>query len=589
MQRKKPAVHVVTTKRRYKDKTYSAHLLRHSYRENGRVKNETVANLSALPDEVIDLIRRQLRGERLVPPDQAFQIVRARRHGDVAAVIGKLKALGVPKLLSRSQSRERDLCVAMIAARILAPNSKLATARALDRESATSTLGDLTGLKEVSAEDLYGAMDWLLTRQHSIERALARRHLRNGTLILYDVSSSHVTGRQCPLARIGHSRDGRKGSLQIVYGLLCTAEGCPVAIEVYPGNTGDPSTLADQIAKVRHRFGLDRVVFVGDRGLLTSARIREEMRPIEGLEWIGALRSDQIRKLADEGPLQLSLFDTADLAEMTHPDFPGERLVACLNPLLRAERARKREALLAATERDLDRIAVATRRDKRALRGAAKIGERVGRVLGRHKMGKHFETTITESAFSFERKAEAIAAEARLDGIYVLRTSVPKQSLDTHQVVYAYKSLATVERAFRSLKTVDLHIRPIHHRLTDRVRAHVFLCLLACYVEWHLKRDWATLLFAEDDADDARARRASPVKPAVKSQSAQRKAATRQTDDGHPVHSFRGLLDQLATLTRNTVRSQDRAITFEQIALPTALQRKAFDLIGVKIPMSSET
>ena len=581
MQRKKTAVHVVTTKRRYKNKTYSAHLLRHSYRENGRVKNETVANLSALPDEVIDLIRRQLRGERLVPADQAFQIVRARRHGDVAAVIGKLKALGVPKLLSRSQSRERDLCVAMIAARILAPNSKLATARALDRESATSTLGDLTGLEEVSAEDLYRAMDWLLTRQQSIERALARRHLRNGTLILYDVSSSYVT--------VGHSRDGRKGSLQIVYGLLCTAEGCPVAIEVYPGNTGDPSTLADQIAKVRHRFGLERVVWVGDRGLLTSARIREEMRPIAGLEWIGALRSDRIRKLADEGPLQLSLFDTADLAEMTHPDFPGERLVACLNPLLRAERARKREALLTATERDLDRIVAATQRDKRALRGAAKIGERVGRVLGRHKMGKHFETTITESTFSFERKVGAIAAEARLDGICVLRTSVPKQSLDAHQVVYAYKSLATVERAFRSLKTVDLHIRPIHHRLTDRVRAHVFLCLLACYVEWHLKRDWATLLFAEDDPDDARARRASPVKPAVKSQSAQRKAATRQTDDGHPVHSFRGLLDQLATLTRNTVRSHDGDITFEQIALPTPLQRKAFDLIGVKIPMSSET
>lgn len=584
MARKIPAVHVVTTKRRYKDKVYTAHLLRHSYREDGKVKNETLANLSALPDEVIEVIRRQTRGERLVPADDVFQIMRSRRHGDVAAVLGKLKALGVERMLATASSRERDLCVAMIAARLLAPDSKLATARLLDEQTATSTLGELTGLGAVTAEDLYAAMDWLLARQQKIERALAKRHLHDGTLVLYDVSSSYLTGRHCPLGRIGHSRDGKKGKLQIVYGLLCNAEGCPVAIEVYEGNTGDPNTLADHIGKLRRRFGLERVVLVGDRGMLTSARIREEVAPVEGLDWISALRSEQVRKLA-EGPLQLSLFDTTDLAEVVHPDFPGERLVACLNPLLKAERSRKREALLEATEGELDKIVAATQRDKRALRGAGKIGQRVGRVLGRYKMAKHFETTITETSFSYRRKTEAIAAEARLDGIYVLRTSVPGEQLDADDVVRAYKSLAQVERAFRSLKTVDLQIRPIYHRLDDRVRAHVFLCMLAYYVEWHLRRDWATLLYAEDDVADAQTRRGTPVQPAVKSESATRKASTRQTVDGYPVHSFRGLLDQLATLTRNTVQSQDGSITFEQMTQPNPLQRQAFDLIGVNIPV----
>ena len=385
-----------------------------------------------------------------------------------------------------------------------------------------------------------------------------------------------------PAGRIGYSRDGKKGKLQIVYGLLCTAEGCPLAIEVYEGNTGDPSTLTDQIRKVRERFGLERVVFVGDRGMLTSARIEAELRPVEGLDWITALRSDAIARLA-RGPLQPSLFDTTDLAEIHHPDFPGERLIACLNPLLADERARKREALLRATEHDLERIVRATQRRQRALRGASAIGLRVGRVLGRFKMAKHFETTITETTFSYARKSQAIAREARLDGIYVIRTSVPEPILDAAATVGAYKRLAAVERAFRCLKTVDLQVRPIHHRLSERVRAHVFVCMLAYYVEWHMRRAWAPLLFAEDDPEDAASRRASPVQPRVPSQSTERKAATRRGVHGQPVHHFRGLLDHLATLTRNTVQVHGSEHPFEQITLPTELQRTAFELLRVKL------
>jgi hypothetical protein len=561
-------------------------LLRESYREGGRVKKRTLANLSHLSDATIDGLRRVLRGDTVVAPEDAFTIELSRPHGHVAAVLGSLRKLGLDRLLAARRSPERDRAVALIATRVLAPDSKLATARTLDGESATSTLGEMLGLETVEADDLYAAMDWLGARQEKIEKALAQRHLHDGTLVLYDVSSSYFEGRSCPLAALGHSRDKKKGKLQIVFGLLCNAEGCPVAVEVYEGNTSDPTTLTDQIEKVRTRFGLSRVVFVGDRGMLTSARIREELAPVEGLDWVSALRSEQIRKLGkDQGPLQRSLFDETDLAEIQHPDFPGERLIACLNPLLAAERARKREDLLQATERELEKVATATRREKRALRGQDQIGLRVGKVLGRFKMAKHFEITITHTAFTYRRKQEAIEAEAALDGLYVLRTSVPEEVLGAEDTVRAYKDLAKVERAFRCMKTVDLHIRPIHHRLEDRVRAHVFLCMLAYYVEWHMRRAWAPLLFAEDDPQGAAQRRGSPVKPARRSASAETKALTKKTSEGETVHRFRGLLDHLATLTKNTIQPTGDLPSFDRLTVPTPLQQKAFDLLDLSPPV----
>ena len=586
MAKRNGAVHVVTTRRRYKDRVYTTHLLRRSYRENGKVKNETLGNLSHLPEPVIELIRLALRGHTLVPADAAFQVRRSRPHGHVAAVLGSVRALGVERLLGARRTPERDRCVALIVSRVLFPGSKLATARALHADSATSTLGEELGLEAVQAEELYAAMDWLVKRQWRIERGLARRHLHDGTLVLYDVSSSYLEGRHCPLAAHGYSRDGKKGKLQIVYGLLCTAAGCPVAVEVFDGNTADPATLGPQIQKLRRRFGLKRVVLVGDRGMLTGARIEAELRPVEGLDWIGALRADAIAQLArDGGPLQLSLFDTADLAEIHHPHFPGERLIACLNPLLRDERRRKREALLRATEKELDKIVAATERARRPLRGEAAIGQRVGRVLGRFKMAKHFHITITQAGFRYRRNPERIAREARLDGIYVIRTSVPAEALKASAAVSAYKRLARVERAFRCLKTVDLKLRPIHHRLSDRVRAHVFLCVLAYYVEWHMRRAWAPLLFAEDDPRDAKRRRGSPVRPSAPSESARRKAATRRTAHGQPVHHFRGLLNHLATLTQNTVQAHGSKQTFEQLAVPTNLQRTALKLLKAPLRM----
>jgi hypothetical protein len=561
-------------------------LLREGWREGHRVRKRTLANLSDWPPHKIEALRRLLRDEPVIAPSEAFAIQRSRPHGHVAAVLGLLQKLGLDRRLAARRSAERDRVIAMIVARVLAPDSKLATARALDATTATSTLGERLRLDAVEADDLYAAMDWLGERQEKVEKALAQRHLHDGTLVLYDVSSSYFEGRACPLARIGHSRDGKKGSLQIVFGLLCSADGCPVAVEVYPGNTGDPTTLRDQIAKVRSRFGLSRVVFVGDRGLLTSARIRKELAPVEGLDWLTALRSEQIRRLAEDGgPLQPSLFDQTDLAEITHPDFPGERLIACLNPLLAAERARKREDLLQATERELEKVALATRREKRALRGTDQIGLRVGKVLGHFKMAKHFAITITETAFTYERKSLAIAAEAALDGLYVLRTSVPSEGLGTEDAVRAYKDLAKVERAFRCLKSVDLHVRPIHHRLEERVRAHVFLCMLAYYVEWHLRQAWAPLLFAEDDPQGAAQRRGSPVGPAAPSASAAAKAFTKKTPDGETVHRFRGLLAHLATLTQNTIQPAGDLPTFERISVPTPLQQKAFDRLGIPIPV----
>ena len=559
-------------------------LLRESYRQGGKVKTRTLANLTHWPSEKVEALRRVLRGEALVPPAEALQIDRSLPHGHVAAVLGTLHRLGLDRLVSTKRNRARDLVVAMIAARVVDPQSKLATARGLDPETAGTSLGEALGLGSAEAEELYAAMDWLLPRQTKMERDLAARHLEEGTLVLYDVTSSYFEGTKCPLGRRGYSRDGKRGKLQIVYGLLCTYEGCPVAVEVFEGNTSDPKTLANQITKLRKRFGLHRVVLVGDRGMITTARIEEELQPIEGLDWITALRAPAIRVLAEQGEIQPSLFDEQDLAEITSDDYPGERLMVCHNPILAEERARKRDELLAATEKELERIRTATQRAKRRLRGQDKIGLAVGRVLNRFKVGKHFVLEITDEALVYRRDQEKIEAEAALDGIYVIRTSVEEERLDTKATVQAYKGLSVAERAFRSLKTVDLKVRPIHHHLADRVRAHVFLCMLAYYVEWHMRRAWAPLLFDDDDPAAAQAQRSSPVQPAQRSSKAQRKAVTRRTDDDLPVHSFQTLLRDLATVTKNRVRFG--GVTGQRTTMvmsPTPIQRRALDLLEVRL------
>jgi len=446
MTRRGGAVHVATTRRKYKGRVYEAHLLRRTYRQDGKVKHETLGNLSHLPPHAIEAVRRSLRGEHLVAIDECFEIVRSLPHGHVAATLGSLRNLSLDKLLGSRRCRERDLVTAMIVARIVEPNSKLATGRAVHRDTAHSTLGELLGLQDAESDELYAAMDWLLSRQRRIEAALAKRHL-HGTLVLYDVTSTYFEGRTCPLARLGHSRDGKRSKLQIVIGLLCDPEGRPVAVEVFDGNTGDPATLAPQIQKLRQRFGLERVVLVGDRGMLTSARIREELRPVEGLSWISALRGPAIAKLVGQRAIEPSLFDERDLAEIISPDYPGERLMVCRNPLLAHERARKREDLLAATDKELAKIAAATTRERRPLRGAAAIGVRVGRVANKYKVAKHFEMTITDDSFTYTRKQKQIRAEAALDGLYVIRTDVPAEQMSAEQTVRNYKSLSVVERA----------------------------------------------------------------------------------------------------------------------------------------------
>jgi transposase len=558
-------------------------LLREAWRDGKAIRKRTLANLSHWPPHQVEALRRLLRGETLLPADEAFSILRSLPHGHVAATLGTLRQLGLERLLASQPSRSRDLVVAMIVARILEPRSKLATARGLDPE--TSTLAEALHLGQADEDELYAALDWLLARQPKIETALARRHLDEHTLVLYDVTSTYFEGRTCPLGRLGHSRDGRRDRLQIVFGLLTNAQGCPVAVEVFPGNTADPSTLAPQIDKLQGRFGLQRLVLVGDRGLITEARIREDLRPHD-LQWITALRAPAVRRLVEAGSLQLSLFDQRDLAEITAPDYPGERLVVCKNPLLAEERTRKREALLEATERELDKIVDATRRSRNPLRGTARIGTRVGKVLGRFKVGKHFELHMAEASFHYQRRLAEIAQEAALDGIYVIRTSVPASALGAAQVVDTYKQLSTCERAFRSLKSVDLKVRPIYHRLADRVRAHVFLCMLAYYVEWHLRRRLAPLLFDDEDPAAGKALRPSVVAPARRSAKAEDKAAARTTDDGLPVFSFQGLLRDLATLCKNTVVAQlPNAVAFELYTLPTEVQQRAFDLLGVKVKL----
>ena len=560
-------------------------LLRESYREGRTVKKRTLANLGQLPAPVIEGLRVLLQGGTAIArPGEVFEVQRALPHGHVAAVLGMMRKLDLPRLLSRTPSRERDLVLAMIASRIIAPGSKLATPRRLLPETASSSLGRVLGLGAIEEREIHAALDWLGGEQARIERSLARRHLKDGTLVLYDVSSSYLEGRHCPLAQHGYSRDRRPDRLQIVYGLLCDRDGRPIAIEVFAGDTGDPATLSAQVETLKRRFGLRHLVLVGDRGMITAARIRDDLKPA-GLDWITTLRAPQIQALAESGPLQLSLFDQRDLAEITAPDYPGERLIVCRNPDLARERARKRDALLAATERDLSRIAVQVRRRHAPLRGRAAIGLAVGAVIDHHKMGKHFVLTITDDSFTYHRQPESVDREARLDGLYVIRTSLPTASMRAAETVQAYKDLARVERAFRSLKSIDPQIRPIHHWIEPRVRAHVFLCMLAYYVEWHLRAAWAPILFHDHDREAAARERVSPVAAADISEAAKRKRGCRRSDDGLPITSFSDLLAHLATLTLNILAPADApSASFVLTPKPTPLQTTAFELLGAPLP-----
>jgi DDE family transposase len=555
-------------------------LLRESYRDEGKVKTRTLANLSNWPEHKVQTLKRALKG---LPPatdlSEAFEITRSLPHGHVAAVLGIARALGIDELIDPARSRRRDLVTAMLVAQVIAPGSKLATARGLRAETATSSLGQLLGVTGCDEDDLYAAMDWALARKDAIENALAARHLVNGTLVLYDVSSAAFEGRTCPLGAIGHARDGVKGRLQIVYGLLCTTAGIPIAIEVFEGNTADPKTLATQIEKLKHRFKLSRVCLVGDRGMLTDARIRDEVRPAQ-LDWLSALRAPQLKALVEDGALQLSLFDEQDLVEIDSPDFPGERLVCCHNPVLAAERGRKRGELLAATEKELGPIAAATRRERRPLRGKDTIALRVGKVINHYKMAKHFTLEITDESFTFSRNTAAITAEAALDGIYVLRTSLPADTLPTDDVVLRYKGLEDVERFFRTLNS-ELDVRPIRHRLADRVRAHMFLRMLSYYLVWHMKQVLAPILFQDNDKPAAAAKRANPVAAAQRSDDALAKAARKRTTEDTPVHSFTSLLADLATICANHIQPADDMPAFTMTTTPTPLQQRAFELLGV--------
>ena len=533
-------------------------LLRESYREAGKVKNRTLANLSAWPDAKVEALVRVLKGQPppAAPLDEAFEITRSLPHGHVAAVLGTARQLGLDELIDPMPSRHRDLVVAMAVAQVIAPDSKLAIARGLREETAASSLGEVLHLGSCDEDDLYAAMDYLHDRQEQIQDTLAARHLAGGTQVLYDVSAAASGGRTCPLGAIGHPKDGVHGRLQIVYGLLTSRDGIPIAIEVFKGNTGDPTTVAAQVTKVKDRSGIEKVVLVGDRGMLTAARLREDVRPA-GLDWITALRAPQVKKLVRDGDLQLTLFDVQDLAEITSPEFPGERLVACMNPFLEAERARA------------------------PLRGRDKIAVRADRVLRRRKVARHFTAEITDDSIGYARDQDSIAAEAQLDGIYVLRTSVAPGDLDSGAVVFSYKALAQVERAFRAFNT-DLDIRPIRHRTEDRVRAHVFLRMLSYYLSWHLQARLAPLLFTDDDKPAAQATRPSPVAPAARSPRALAKAATKHTPADLPVHSFTSLLTDLATICLNTIAPADPQLPgFRLVTTPTALQRQAFELLGV--------
>ena len=555
-------------------------LLREAFRDGLKIRKRTLANLSSWPQAQIDSLRRVLKGESFPDSYAALSVTRSLPHGHVAATLGTVRSLGLDRIISPSPSRQRDLACAMIVARILQPTSKLATARGLGLDTASSSLGELLNLSRADEDDLYEAMDWLIARQPSIESQLAGKHLANGSLVLYDLTSSYFEGRHCPLATFGHSRDERSGNPQIVYGLLTDARGCPVAVEVFAGNTADPSTVKDQIEKLRTRLGLERVILVGDRGTLTSARLRDDLQTQTGIDWITALRAPQLQALAaGGGPLQMSLFDKSDLAEIHHADYPGERLIACRNPLLADQRARKRKELLEATEKELNKVLAATTRTKRRFRGKERIALRVGKVLGRYKMAKHFRCQFEEDSFSFERVQNSIDREASLDGVYVIRTNVDSSQASAEDAVRYYKELSNVERAFRSMKSVDLKVRPIHHRTENRVRAHVLLCMLAYYVEWHMRRALAPMLFDDADPDSGEALRSSIVAPAQRSPQAKQKARTKRTDDDMPVHSFHTLLEDLRTITLNRIAVGQQA--FECPTTPTPLQQKALDLLKV--------
>ncbi len=559
-------------------------LLRESFREEGKVKKRTLANLTKLPGEIIEGMKKLLKGATVVEKlEQAFEVARSLPHGHVAAVLGTIKKLKLGHIIGSEDDWQHPLVLAMIATRIIDPKSKLATARGLDNETASNSLAQELGVDSADEEALYQAMDWLLERQANIETKLARHHLKNGSLVLYDVTSTYFEGRTCPLARIGYNRDQKKGKLQIVFGLLCDVKGCPIAVEVFEGDTGDPSTLQEQIRKIRERFGLERIILVGDRGMITQARIENDLK-LAGLDWVTALRAPQIQQLVASGAIQLSLFDEQDLGEITSTDYPGERLIVCRNPRLAVERARKREDLLAATEKQLEEVVRATRRAKRPLRGKDRIGLRVGKVVNRYKVGKHFHLDIQEEGFSYRRNQESISKEASLDGIYVVRTTVLAEKLEAEDVVSTYKSLSHVEQAFRSYKSVDLKVRPIHHRLAGRVKAHVFLCMLAYYVEWHMRQALAPILFDDDDREAAKARRGSVVAPAQRSPSAKRKAKRKRTDDNYPVHSFQTLLTDLATISKDRIKPNlPDAPQFDKVTVPTRMQRRALDLLRVRL------
>ena len=567
------AAHVVTTSRTYKGREYKSHLLRRTYREDGKVKKETLGNLSHLPDHVVELIKGSLRGVEYAPLEQVLQISSSRAHGHIQAIMATMQGLGFASMVASKPCVQRDIVLALVAARILEPRTKLATTRWWH----STTLAQEFGVTEVSDDDVYAAMDWLLPRQDTIEKKLARRHLQRDGLALYDLSSSYVEGSHCPLATFGYNRDRKRGTMQVNYGLLTNAQGCPVALSVYPGNTSDTATFLPAVERLRTSFGLEQMVLVGDRGMIAQTTINT-LSTMEGMAWITALRNGSIRSLVDSGALQLSLFDTQDLFEFSSPDYPAERFVACKNPALAALRAHKREALLVATQANLEKVRARVAAGK--LQGEAAIALAAGKVVDKHKMAKHFSLKITSKAFSFTRSQEKIDQEAALDGLYVIRTSVPASKMDAAQCVRNYKSLSNVERAFRSLKTVDLKVRPIHHYREDRVRAHIFLCMLAYYVQWHMQQALAPLLFA--DEDQASKAQRDPVKPAKRSEKALAKVSRKTTEEGLPVHSFRTLLAHMGTIVRNTCNGPKTGAVssqFQMTTTPDPLQRKAMELL----------
>ena len=561
-------------------------LLRESFRLEGKVKTRTIANLSSLAAEKIEGLRRVLRGETLVNPLDTFQLHRSLPHGHVAAVLASLKKVALDSSIASKRSRERELVISMIVWRVIDPVSKLATAQGLRAETARSSLGEVLGIQDTDEDELYAAMDWLLDRQGWIEKQLAKRHLADGSLLLYDVTSSYFEGRCCALARLGHGRDGKKGKLQIVIGLVCNAEGCPVSVDVFEGNMSDPKTLRNQIRKVREQFGIQQIVLVGDRGMITEARIREELRGNEDLDWITALRAPAIKVLAENRRIQPELYDDWGIAEVRCDEYPGERLIVCKNPTLAVERARKREELLAATEKELEEVRRATQRKKRRLKGEGRIGLRVGKVINRRKMAKHFVTQINETSFEYKRNSESIATETALDGLYVIRTSLKTREMSAEDTVNSYKRLSVVERAFRCIKTGDLKVRPINHLLAERVRAHVFICMLAYYVEWHMREKLKPILFDDTDRLRMENQRVSAVAPRERSPAAEKKARDKRTQQGFSVQSFRTLLKDLGTLTKNWMSGKGESkSSFVLYATPTKLQAKVFDLLGASFRM----